>query len=115
LWSGFWKNLEEVLALTKGTVALLRECDRGVPIAGKVYVAMFNYGQELEALRDGTSEYCPGIKVFAQKYAQVHAIWEKRWEMLHNNMHAARYVLNPEYQSLDNGQHNNIKVMRGFL
>ncbi len=56
LRSGFWKNLEKVLALTKGTVALLRECDRGVPIAGKVYVAMFNYGQELEALRDGTSE-----------------------------------------------------------
>jgi hypothetical protein len=69
LRSGFWKNLEEVLALTKGTVALLRECDRGVPIAGKVYVAMFNCGQELEALRDGTSEYCPGIKVSAQKYA----------------------------------------------
>jgi len=42
LWSGFWKNVEKVLALTKGTVALLRECDRGVPIAGKVYVAMFN-------------------------------------------------------------------------
>jgi hypothetical protein len=44
LRSGFWKNLEEVLALTKGTVALLRECDWGVPIAGKVYVAMFNCG-----------------------------------------------------------------------
>jgi hypothetical protein len=29
LRSGFWKNLEEVLALTKGTVALLWECDRG--------------------------------------------------------------------------------------
>ncbi len=65
LGSGFWKNLEEVLALTKGMVALLRECDRGVPIARKVYVAMFNYGQELEALRDDTSEYCLGIKVSA--------------------------------------------------
>jgi hypothetical protein len=69
LRSGFWKNLEKVLTLTKGTVALLRKCDRGVLIAGKVYVAMFNYRQELEALRDGTSEYCPGIKVSAQKYA----------------------------------------------
>ncbi len=29
LRSGFWKNLEKVLALTKGTVVLLRECDRG--------------------------------------------------------------------------------------
>jgi hypothetical protein len=47
LRNGFWKNLEKVLALTKRTVALLRECDRGVPIARKVYVAMFN-------LRTGT-------------------------------------------------------------
>jgi hypothetical protein len=66
LRSEFWKNLEKVLALTKGMVALLRECDRRVPIAGEVYVAMFNCGQELEALRDGTSEYCPGIKVFCR-------------------------------------------------
>ncbi len=73
----------------------VRECDRGVLIARKVYMAMFNCGQELEALRDGTSEYCPGIKVSAQKYAQVHAIWEKRWEMLHIDMHAAGYVLDP--------------------
>ncbi len=113
LRSGFWKNLEEVLALTKGMVVLPRECDQGVPIAGKVYVAMFNCGQELEALRDGTSEYCPGIKVSAQKYAQVHAIWEKHWEMLHNDMHVAGYVLDPEYQSPDNRQHNNVEVM-GF-
>jgi hypothetical protein len=49
-----------------------------VPIAGKVYVAMFNCGHELEALKDGTSKYCPDIKVSVQKYAQVHAIWEKR-------------------------------------
>jgi hypothetical protein len=97
LRSGFWKNLEEVLTLTKGTVALLWECDQGVPIAGKVYVAMFNYGHELEALRDGTLEYCLGIKVSAQKYAHVHAIWEKCWEMLHSDMHAAGYVLDPEY------------------
>jgi hypothetical protein len=114
LRSEFWKNLEEVLALTKGTVALLRECDRGVPIAGKVYVAMFNCGQELEALRDNTLEYYPGIKVSTQKYAKVHAIWEKCWEMLHNDMHAAGYVLDPEYQSPDNGQHSNVEVMQGF-
>jgi hypothetical protein len=111
LRSKFWKNLEEVLALTKGTVALQQECDRGVPIAGKVYVVMFNCGQELEALRDDTSEYYPGIKVFAQKYAQVHAIWEKCWEMLHSDTHVAGYVLDPEYQSPDNGQHSNVKVM----
>jgi hypothetical protein len=82
-----------------------------VLIVGKVYVAMFNYGQELEALKDGTSEYCLGTKVSAQKYAQVHAIWEKRWEMLHSDMHAAGYVLDLEYQSPDNRQHSNVEVM----
>ncbi len=45
--SEFWNNLEEVLALTKGTVVLLQECDQGVPIARKVYVAMFNCGRNL--------------------------------------------------------------------
>jgi hypothetical protein len=114
LRSEFWKNLEEVLALTKGTVALLRECDRGVPIVGKVYVAMFNCEQELEAMRDSTLEYCPRIKVSTQKYAHVHAIWEKCWEMLHSDMHAVGYVLDPEYQSPDNGQHSNVEVMQGF-
>jgi hypothetical protein len=62
LRSGFWKNMEKVLALTKGTAALLWECDRGVPIAGKVYVAMFNCGQELEALKTAPRSIVMGSK-----------------------------------------------------
>jgi hypothetical protein len=31
--------------------------------------------------------------------------------MLHSDMHAIGYVLDLEYQSPDNGQHSNIKVM----
>jgi hypothetical protein len=34
--------------------------------------------------------------------------------MLHSDMHAAGYVLDPEYQSPDNRQHSNVEVMRGF-
>ncbi len=34
--------------------------------------------------------------------------------MLHNDMHAAGYVLDSAYQSPDNGQHSNVEVMRGF-
>jgi hypothetical protein len=44
----------------------------------------------------------------------VHAIWEKHWEMLHSDMHAAGYVFDPEYQFPDNGQHSNVAVMRRF-
>jgi hypothetical protein len=90
-------------SIDKGDGGFAAGVRSGVPIAGKVYEAMFNCGQKLEATRDGTLEYCPRIKVSAQKYAQVHAIWEKRWEMLHSDMHAAGYVLDPEYQSPDNG------------
>jgi hypothetical protein len=34
--------------------------------------------------------------------------------MLHSDIHVARYVLDPEYQSPNNGQHSNVEVMRGF-
>jgi hypothetical protein len=34
--------------------------------------------------------------------------------MLHSDMHAAGYVLDPKYPSPDNGQHSNVEVMRGF-
>jgi len=34
--------------------------------------------------------------------------------MLHSDMYAVGYVLDPEYQSPDNGQHSNVEVMRGF-
>jgi hypothetical protein len=75
---------------------------------------MFNVGEELKQLREGSSVAHPHVKLSAQKYKQVHAIWQKRWEMLHSDLHSAGYVLDPEYQSPDNGQHTNVEVMNGF-
>lgn len=112
--AALWKGIRELLAVSEGMVRLMRECDRGVPILGKVYVAMFNVGEELKQLKNGSSEAHPQVELTAQKYEQVNAIWRKRWEMLHSDMHSAGYVLDPEYQSPDNGQHTNVEVMNGF-
>jgi hypothetical protein len=32
----FWKGIQELLAVSEGTVRLMRECNRGVPIVGNV-------------------------------------------------------------------------------
>lgn len=34
--------------------------------------------------------------------------------MLHSELHSAGYVLDPEFQSPENGQHTNLEVMNGF-
>ena len=36
----------------------------------------------------------------------------KRWNMLHSDMHAAGFVVDPEFQTYD--QHANEEVMEGF-
>jgi hypothetical protein len=52
----FWKGVKELLAVSKSMVCLLHKCDKGVPVVGKVYCAMFFIGEELGALKEGTSE-----------------------------------------------------------
>ncbi len=54
--AAFWKGVKELLAISKSIVYLLCQCDKGVPVAGKVYYAMFLIGEELGALKEGTSE-----------------------------------------------------------
>jgi hypothetical protein len=78
LESAFWKGIKELLAVSEGTVRLMRECDRGISILGKVYVGMFQVGEELLQLKAGSSVASPEVKLSAQKYDQVHAIWQKR-------------------------------------
>jgi hypothetical protein len=76
---------------------------------------MFLIGEELGALKDRTSEQHLGVKLSAVKYEQISWLWRKRWEYLHLDMHSARFVLEPEFQSVEYGQDQNVKVMQGFL
>jgi hypothetical protein len=64
----FWKGVKELLAVSELIVYLLCQCDKGVPIMGKVYYAMFLIREELGALKEGTSEHHPGVKLSAVKY-----------------------------------------------
>jgi hypothetical protein len=111
----FWKGVKELLVISESIVYLLHQCDKGVPVVGKVYYAMFLIGEELGALKEGTSEQHPGVKLSAVKYEQISWLCHKRWEYLHSDMHSTGFVLEPKFQSAEYGQDQNAKVMQGFL
>jgi hypothetical protein len=81
----FWKGVKELLAVSESIVYLLRQCDKGVPVVGKVYYAMFLIDEELGALKEGTSEQHLGVKLSAVKYEQINWLWPKRSEYLHSD------------------------------
>ncbi len=78
---------------------------------GRVYYAMFLISEELGALKEGTSEQHPRVKLSAVKYEHISWLWHKRWEYLHSDMHSAGFVLEPEFQSAEYGQDQNAEVM----
>jgi hypothetical protein len=111
----FLKGVKELLAVSESIICLLRQCDKGIPVVGKVYYAMFLIGEELGALKEGTSEQHLGVKLSAVKYEQISWLWRKRWEYLHSNMHLVGFVLEPEFQLAESGHDQNAEVMQGFL
>jgi hypothetical protein len=115
LRNSFWKSIKEILAASEASVVLLRQCDKGIPMIGKIYYGMYLVGQELAALKDGTLEGHEGVRISAAKFDQLHSSWEKRWNMLHSDMHSAGFVLDPEFQHADYGQATNAEVNTGFL
>ncbi len=74
----FWKGVKELLVVLESIVCFLRQCDKGVPVVRKVYYAMFLIGEELGALKEGTSEQHPGVKLSVVKYEQISWLWRKR-------------------------------------
>ncbi len=113
--AAFWKGVKELLVVSESIVRLLCQCDKGVPVVGKVYYAMFLIGEELGALKEGTSEQHSGVKLSTVKYEQISWLWRKRWEYLHSDMHSVGFVLELEFQSAEYGQDQNAEVMQGFL
>ena len=98
----WWKKAEQIAAICEPFVSLLRLLDGNVGVIGKVYWRMSN-------LLDGVKEKA---NLDGSKFKQIQDIHLKRWTMMHSRLHAAGFVLDPEYRGHD--QHANMEVMRDF-
>eukprot|EP00253_Pinus_taeda_P013226 PITA_13226 len=85
---GFWKDVEEIIAVTESLVRVLRMVDGDKPVMGYIYEAM-DLAKEAIKRRYGGDE---------TKYTPLWDIIDARWDrQLHSPLHAAGYFLNPQY------------------
>jgi hAT family C-terminal dimerisation region len=106
LSSRFWKNCDSIVTLLEPAVCLMRMADGDTPCTGKMYYKCFEVGQHLRGSKvDGLS---------AAQHAQIYQMFKDRWIMLHNDLHAAGYALDPEYQEHDFAGCN-AEVMEGLF
>eukprot|EP00253_Pinus_taeda_P008626 PITA_08626 len=85
---GFWKDAEEIIAVTESLVRVLRMVDGDKPAMGYIYEAM-DLAKEAIKRRYGDDE---------TKYMPLWDIIDARWDrQLHSPLHAAGYFLNPQY------------------
>jgi hypothetical protein len=75
--------------------------DSGKPIVGRIYWRMHEIKEEISELQAPANHRNDVVRLLSE-----------RWEMLHSPMHAAGFVLDPQYQTYD--QHANEEVMEGF-
>jgi len=97
----FWKSVQELTSVCEPIIQLLRLVDGIVPCVGKVYWKMYQIDSGIENLTIGQ-----------EKKIQVRSLVNKRWKMLHTDLHSAGFVLDPEFRSFL--QHENEEVISGF-
>lgn len=102
LSTAFWENVAQVVRLCIPIVEVLRLADGQAPCTGKIYWRMFQVHKSV-----AEADYLP-----AQSKAQLADLVMKRWTMLHTDLHAAGFVLDPEFQNFL--QHENEEVINGF-
>lgn len=101
LRGSFWDNAQQVSDICSPIVSLLRMTDGSLPTVGKIYWKMFKIDNDVQQ-----------SNMSAVNKTEIRALIAKRWAMLHTDLHAAGFVLDPEYQSFL--QHENEEVMNGF-
>lgn len=97
----FWDDVQQVVDLCAPLVTVLRMCDGAVPSTGKLYWKIFSADLEIQ-----------NSKLPATKKQNIRQLISNRWKMLHTDLHSAGFVLDPEYQTYQ--QHENEEVMTGF-
>ena len=98
----FWQSVIQLISLCEPVISLLRLVDGHMPCSGKVYWKMFELCQKIEM-----------SNLSSARRKQVHQFAMERWKMLHSDLHAAGFVLDPEYREYL--QHENEEVIAGFL
>ncbi|GAQ80551.1 hypothetical protein KFL_000560400 [Klebsormidium nitens] len=84
--TSFWRKVQELVDICWRIVALMKQVDAGTPMVGKVYWRMHEILLKLDDI-DAPASHCNRAK---------HIVRE-RWDMLHLRMHAAGFVLDPEF------------------
>lgn len=97
----FWDEVNTINAMMKPIMRLMRIADGREPCIGKVYEGADRMIEKIGEM--GLSD---------EKYAEVRELCEARWNGYHSPMHAAAYVLDPEFQGC--GQEADDEVMDGW-
>jgi Protein of unknown function (DUF 659)/hAT family C-terminal dimerisation region len=98
----FWHRCQLYLDINKPVYELLRLLDGCSPVIGKVYYRMFDIQEKINNFK--------GITM--QQRQDLYQSFVNRWAMLHTELHAAGFLLDPEYVHM--AQHSNEEVMNGF-
>lgn len=98
--TGFWRRVDDHVALTMPILKLLRRHDSSAPTVGKVYHGFFSVGEHIKCSDVGYN-------------AKVGEAFDNRWIYGHVDFFAAAYMVDPEYQSHD--INSNAEVVEGFM
>jgi len=98
----FWASCQLYVDINKPVYELLRLVDGSAPVIGKVYYRMFEIQEKINNFA--------GLS--AVKRNELYQPFVSRWAMLHTDLHAAGFLLDPEYVHM--AQHSNEEVMNGF-
>lgn len=91
----FWKKIAALVELSGPIMNVLRLCDGDIPATGKVYNEMFVLGELLDA--EMASDSLDFVPVATMRSIRIAV--RKRWTDLHNPLHGAGYLLDPEFHS----------------
>lgn len=102
LSEAFWDKVKKVVNLCIPIVEVLRLADGQIPCTGKIYWKMFQAHNSI----------AESVDLPEEDRVQLASLVMKRWTMLHTDLHAAGFVLDPEFQHFL--QHENEEVINGF-
>jgi len=97
----FWCSVEALVALCEPLIQIMRLADGNVPCVGKIYWKMWQIEKLIQDADLPSINKKPILDCFTD-----------RWRMLHTDLHAAGFVLDPEYCDLS--QYQNEEVITGF-